>query len=374
MRAAASPPATWVVEHFINWLAVLFRHRTPTQTAWIFQGTTGTGKGTLFSHIIRPLIGEDYCRSVNLGNLEDQFNAFVESTIVLYIDEVDTDQVRQMPKLMARFKTWITEPKIPLRGMRQDLREVPNHLNLILSSNQPNSMRIEANDRRFNVCPRQEAKLLAPGEAGDELLAQIKSELQDFADYLMSREADPAKARQALDNEPKRLLQTVTQTAIEEVAEAFRKGDLEYLVDNRPSTGGGSILRRPVFDGEEVPIREVYREFLADALDAAKANRRHVVRRKQLFAVFELLVGKMPENKIVLKKRLGHQHLNIKVENDHGDSVRALGVEWKVEPAQLAKWQQLLKDEEAPMGLLGYGYIPGARDGREEGDADGSAA
>ena len=198
-----------VIEHFLNWLAVLFRYRIRTQTAWILQGTTETGKGVLFAQIIRPLIGEDYCRLVNLANLEEQFNGFVERTIVLFVDEVDTDQVKQMAKLMAPFKSWITEPKIPLRAMRRDLREVHNHLNLILSSNQPNSMRIEANDRRFNVCPRQEEKLIAAEESGKKLIARIERELQDFADYLMSREASREKARQALNSAPKRLLQTV---------------------------------------------------------------------------------------------------------------------------------------------------------------------
>jgi hypothetical protein len=60
-----------LLEHFLNWLAVLFRYRCRTESAWILQGTTGTGKGTLFSQIIRPLIGERYCRTVGLGNLEE---------------------------------------------------------------------------------------------------------------------------------------------------------------------------------------------------------------------------------------------------------------------------------------------------------------
>ena len=59
-----------VFEHFINWLAVLFTTRTMTGSGWILHGTTGTGKGTLFHHIIRPLIGDRYCHEMNLANLE----------------------------------------------------------------------------------------------------------------------------------------------------------------------------------------------------------------------------------------------------------------------------------------------------------------
>ena len=357
----------------MNWLAVLFRYRIRTQTAWILQGTTGTGKGLLFNEIIKPLIGDDYCRLVNLANLEDQFNAFVEETIVLFVDEVDTDQVKQMPKLMARFKTMITEAVFPLRAMRQNLREVPNHLNLILSSNQPNSMRIEANDRRFNVCPRQEQKLLAPDETGEELIARIKGELPAFADYLMSREADQAKARQALDNAPKRLLQTITQTAIEEVAFAFRRGDLGYFMDQRPSAEISGAHRSMAFDGRDVYIRPLYRDFLADALNAAGTGSKQVVQHDTLFAVFELLVGEMPKTKTKLTKRLGHQHLEIEPHTQGKTSVRGLGAQWQTQPEQIDEWQALIDQEEATAkaGKLESNRVPRTRDIDAKGRSDG---
>ena len=362
-----------VCEHFLNWLAVLFRYRIRTQTAWILQGTTGTGKGLLFNEIIKPLIGEAYCRLVNLANLEDQFNAFVEETIVLFIDEVDTDQVKQMSKLMARFKTMITEDVFPLRAMRQNLRDVPNHLNLMLSSNQPNSMRIEANDRRFNVCPRQEQKLLAPDETGEELIARIKGELPAFADYLMSREADKAKARQALDNAPKRLLQTVTQTAVEEVALAFRHGDLSYFVDQRPSAEISGAHRSMAFDGRDVYIRPLYHNFIIEALKAAATNSKQVIQHDTLFAVFELLVGEMPKTKAKLAKRLGHQHLEIEPHTQGKTSVRGFGVQWQTRPGQIDEWQALIAQEEATAraGQLESNRAPRTKKSDGQDSADG---
>jgi len=78
-----------VIQHFLNWFAYIFKYRIRTQTAWILQGTTGTGKGVLFSHILRPLIGDRYCQSITLSNLEDSFNKFWEECLILFIDEVD---------------------------------------------------------------------------------------------------------------------------------------------------------------------------------------------------------------------------------------------------------------------------------------------
>ncbi|MCF7993238.1 MAG: DUF5906 domain-containing protein [Chromatiaceae bacterium] len=337
-----------VAEHFLNWIAVLFRYRIRTQTAWILQGTTGTGKGLLFSAVLRPLIGEDYCRIVNLNNLEEQFNGFADRSMLLFIDEVDTDQVKQMPKLLARFKTWITEPRLAMRAMRQDLTEIPNHLNLILSSNQPNSMRIEANDRRFNVCPRQETPLFAPSESGEEFVEKIESELPAFADYLMSRNADRGTARKTLENRPKQLLQQVTQTAIEEVAEAFRMGDLAYFLAARPLHEGGSVsLQDAAFDGKHyINLTQEFGAFLVDAISKAGSGSRHVVTHLYLFVVFELLVGGMPRTKTKLTKRLGHQHLTIEPCTAGSTSVRGLAVTWHVEPGQTAEWQALLDAEQ----------------------------
>ena len=333
-----------VVEHFLNWLAVIFQHRARTQTGWILQGTTGTGKGLLFNEVIRPLVGEGYCRIVNLANLEDQFNGYAERTIVLFVDEVDTDQVRDMPKLMARFKSWITEPLVPLRAMRQDLREVPNHLNLLLSSNQPNSMRIEANDRRFNVCPRQEEKLLAADAPGEALVERLRAELPDFADYLVSRHADPARARRALDNEPKRVLQRLTQTAIEEVAEALRNGDLGYLFDHRPLPSELSVHAE--FNGSHIPVTRIYCEALVSAIEAAERGVKHVLTHEEVFAIFTLLVGDMPKTKAKLKKRLGHQNVHIMPHTQGSSSVRGVGVRWNATPDELERWRQALADEE----------------------------
>lgn len=311
---------------FINWLAVIFQHRIQTQTAWVLQGTTGTGKGILFHQIIRPVIGEDYCRLVTLSGLEENFNGFMEKCIVLFVDEVDTDQVKQMAKLLAKVKSMITEAKLPIRAMRTDLREVPNHLNIIMASNQPNSMRIETNDRRFNVCPRQEHKLLQPGEKGEELIASIRSELQDFANYLFSFPADLAEARQVIENEPKRLLQSVTQTAAEEVAEAIKTGDLQYFIDHEDKRAQNLSKQ-----ADDHPLHRPNRyQRVIDVAKAQAANGKpHLLRHEDLNALFEHLVGDMPASKAKLTKRLDHLGIHIRPVTVEGVNARGIRVEWK---------------------------------------------
>jgi len=316
-------------DHFINWLAVIFQYRTRTESAWVLQGTSGTGKGALFNSIIKPLIGDDNCRLVTLQSLEENFNGFAERCLVLFVDEVDTDQVRQQQKLIAKLKSWITEPKLPVRAMRTDLREVDNYLNIIMASNQPNSMRIEINDRRINVCPRQEGKLLRDGEDGHILMKSVESELDEFANYLQSYTCDLMRARTPIENEAKQTLQATTQTAIEEVAQALKSGDLQYFIDHKPSNEGISHYANPVFDGCSIDINEGYNKVLDQALICITNGNKHLFKHEALFVLFQSLVGKIPSTKAKLTHLLNHHGINIKTQTVDGRSVRGIKVQWQ---------------------------------------------
>ncbi len=329
-----------LVEHFLNWAACIIQYRCRTETAWILQGTTGTGKGLLIG-LLRKIIGEDYVRTVTIPNLEDNFNGYMDQCLILFIDEVDTDQIKSMPKLISRLKTLITEPKIALRAMRTDLYEVPNHLNIIMASNQPNSMRIEDNDRRFNVSARQDTKLLMPNESGTDLVSRINDELQDFTNYLMSRPADRSLARITIENESKLLLQKTTQTSTEEISQALLNGDLEYFVQNRPCITPKQNLKNSIFDVDEIDLLEEYQYILNQAISSAQEKRCHFLNHKDLFVLFELLNGNMPPTKIKLSKRLSHLRINLSVQNVAGESKRGLSISWTASPENIEAWGKL---------------------------------
>lgn len=315
-----------LIEHFINWLACIFQYRQRNQTAWILQGTTGTGKGLLFNNIISPLIGKDHCRIVTLPNMEDQFNAFFEKCLVLFIDEVDTDQIRDMPKLIARLKNMITEEKISLRAMRVDLREAPNHLNIIMASNKPNSMRIEDNDRRFNVCPRQENKLLTGGENGADFIKNIQDELCEFSDYLKTYNTNRNIAGTSLENSAKKDLQRITQTAMEEVAEALLTGNINYFIENQPES---NTEITSIFDDFTFKVSGTYKNIIEMARNHYNAGESHLLKHRDLYTLFEHLVGNMPRSKAKLSKRLGHVQIHVRPITTGTTSQRGFLVKWK---------------------------------------------
>lgn len=326
-HATGNDPAMF--DHLINWLAFIFQKRQRTQTAWLLQGTTGTGKGLLINKVIRPILGENNCASITLENLEDQFNAFTESNLFLFVDEVDTGQVNQQQKLVAKLKNWITEPKRAVRGMRQEVRDVENYLNIMMASNQHNSMRIEANDRRFNVCPRQEQKLFPPGKNPAVFIQSLTLELQEFANYLSVYSIDENAVKTPLENAAKAQLKATTQTACEEVAEALLTGDLDYFLSLQPSASANGMMT--LFENSTVITSDIYQDVMHQAQLQLQTNHVHFLAHQELFALFEVLIGNMPKTKAKLAKRLNHLGLHIMPHSNHatGKTQRGVKITWK---------------------------------------------
>jgi hypothetical protein len=52
-----------VYDHFLNWLAAALQERDKLGTAWILQGTQGTGKGVFYEKILSPLVGTGVSRT-----------------------------------------------------------------------------------------------------------------------------------------------------------------------------------------------------------------------------------------------------------------------------------------------------------------------
>ena len=120
-------------------------------------------------------------------------------------------------------------------------------------------------------------------------------------------------------------------------------------------------------------IRPLYRDFLADALNAAATDSKQVIQHETLFAVFELLVGEMPKTKTKLTKRLGHQHLEIEPHTQGKTSVRGIGVQWQTQPEQIDEWQALIDQEEATAkaGKLESNRAPRIKGSDGQDSADG---
>ncbi len=216
-------------DRFLNWLAFIYQTRTKSGTAWILHGCPGTGKGVFFNKVLAPIFGREHCVTKLMGDLKSNFNGYMETAIFINVDEtraisVGIDAVR----VMGAVKNWITEPVMSIEAKQQNQRMSESFINFIFTTNDLDSLPIEAGDRRFNVAPRQETPIELSAQEVEEF---IPLELQAFAGFLLQYKVDAVTVRSTLANEAKEALRKATLTSIDEFCLAVRTGDITYFAD-----------------------------------------------------------------------------------------------------------------------------------------------
>lgn len=212
--------------HFINWLAHIYQTRKKSGTAWIFHGVEGTGKGLLFSKVLRPLFGKDHTASTGNKGIEDSFNDNIERANIVFIDELEMDSVKSAAQFMATLKNYVTEDHTMIRAMHKSGRQIKTYWNFIIATNKQTPVYLSPTDRRFNVCPPQEKKLIMTTAEIDT----IDDELPQFAGFLRTYKVDVKQTREVLDNDAREALVQSSQTTIERFFTAARKGQINYFL------------------------------------------------------------------------------------------------------------------------------------------------
>jgi hypothetical protein len=297
--------------HFLNWLAAAIQLKDKLGTAWILQGTQGTGKGVLFDKVLTPLIGhgtgdsQPYTAKVRLENIEDQFNQWMECALFVAFDEFRLEDSLQSKKLFNKIKSMITETIEPIRGMRENLRNVRTYTNYLFFSNDKDVMYLPTDDRRFNVAPRQEVKVdtvLGDMEYATRVL--IPGELPIFAQVLKDFNVDYAQARTVIENEAKQQMRAVSRTTIEDFVSAFLAGDLDYFLP---------ILDMPYSVGQNylLPAQTIIRAIIRDTATATE----HRITVEELRYLYNIMVGRSDNvrkfGKLLHRHGLGSQKLRI---------------------------------------------------------------
>lgn len=218
-------------EWFMNWLAYTVQTRKKAQTAWIFSGCPGTGKGIFFERILRPIIGDAYATKKRLDHLEEQFNAYLERTLFLVYEEFRLSDSKQDGKLLNKLKDEIGSTISNIRAMRTDVEERPNYTNYIFFSNHLDVIRIEEGDRRFNIAPPQLVPLRAIWPKITQELPLLDGEIGTFAGFLMAYAYDENAARTCIENEAKARMKQLAMGYTERFCLAARNGELDYFME-----------------------------------------------------------------------------------------------------------------------------------------------
>lgn len=317
------------LDHFYNWLSTIVQFKTRAGTAWVLQGTQGTGKGLLMHNILTPLFGYENVAAKRMEELESQFTEFMENKFIVFIDEIESGKSLYHAKVTAKLKNLIVEPMISIRNMYRPAYLAPNFASMIFASNKPSSVEVAPDDRRFNVGGYQENKLQITGPEID----QIEQELPEFYGYLMHYPADPDRARTPLISQSRSTLIDISRTAIDTISDALLAGDLQTLWDHLPSqkalTPGNALIQTKA---------QGYRDLIVDVVNNIGSHDK--LTRDELYTIFEYTVGNMPTSPNKLTSTLKHHRLHLKPVWKYNRSVRGIEVNWKVDPAWLAQAQQ----------------------------------
>ena len=312
---------TATVKHFINWLAYIVQRRGRTQTAWVLQGTQGTGKGTLMNHIIRPLLGTGQTTVRMMHELNEIYNPWMKNSFVVFIDEFEIKALNNESAITARLKSYITEPVIAVRDLYQTPVDITNYTNWILASNKPANIHVDRGDRRFNIGGFQTKKI----ELNEEDFDVIASELQQFYDFLLAWPLDTLAARTPIHTEERENMMATTETGAEIVSHALREGNIEFFLEQLPTD---DAWRTDPIRSTDV---HAYRTALFNILKRTTAGVSRIT-RDELNVLYEYTVGNVPTSPNKFTSYLRHHRIFLKKSMRVGKRVVVgLEVQW-IEP------------------------------------------
>lgn len=315
-----------VEDSFCAWLAMIFQNIAKPRVSWVFHGIEGTGKGVFINEVCVPIFGKNNMALKRASQLNDQFNGWLEQTLLNFIDEVDVEDFKDKGAVTANLRNYITEPTLSVRKMQTTSYEVPSYCGFIFSSNRPQPVYIPPTDRRYNLGRFQGTKLLMTDHEKYEL---IPLELQAFADHLYSIRVNTEFANAICDTPDRQRVARLAMTSVEVTANAIVNGDFDALWDAMPdedllATLGAFNNKSSVATAYAMFLRNIARGILAKDEDCEKLSREEV---QLIFAHVTGLQTDSP-NKFTSFLR----HLNIELERLRRGEKRFTGlrVKWVV--------------------------------------------
>ena len=324
-------------KHFINWLAYIYQTRTKSMTAWVFGGVPGTGKGAFVNKILRPLFGESHVTMKALENIEEQFNNYMRTAIFLVVDEFQMSATKGgysgATRIADKLKNQITEPTVTIRSMRTNQLELPSYTNFIFLTNRPDAVRIEPGDRRYNIAPRQEKKLI---DVHPDLVRSfsdekdnIALELPAFAGILETFQIDKHMARTCIANDAKETMKAVTMSVFDDFCAAFINGKFEPLLE---------VLDIEITDTFNAQRIISAQKFLKIWIADAAHGRDSFVKSEHLRVVYHVLNGNSQELAAKqFNKMLSRNGLEGRAHRIGSEVTRAIKIKWTDSPAQITE-------------------------------------
>lgn len=327
---------TATASQFINWLAYIVQNRETPRTAWLLHGTFGTGKGLLFSEVIKPIFG-DAALKKPFTDFDDKFNSQLLQSLLVFVDETDLHSSSNGDRLMQRFKNLITEKEISVRAMRQDYRECYNRTGYIFASNEAIPLNIQLRDRRWHVAPRQDVPLKEVVKDPETFITQIHKELDAFAHFLHSYQVDSSKARFPEDSLAKIALQQLATTTPAMFAENLKQGNLAFFMEFVPT----SIVKK----GMKIPSTQelAYMGLIQEIVTQAAQDREMFIPRDDLQTLYMYTTNERLQSTAKFTRMMKGYQVDVDVRRRiNSQPTKGAVIKWQATDIDLADYKRAL--------------------------------
>lgn len=137
-----------VFERMMDWFADMVQHpERPAHTAIVMKGEKGTGKG-IVPRVLGGLFAEGYLAISNQKHLTGSFNAHLEHTVLLFMDEAFWAGSKQDKSIL---QTAISEPELFIEPKGRHGYKVKNRLHVMMASNEEWVVPASHDERRYIV-------------------------------------------------------------------------------------------------------------------------------------------------------------------------------------------------------------------------------
>lgn len=250
--------------YIMNWMAyAVQRLDKPVRTTLVLTGAKGAGK-SIFSVILGHLFGDHHFATAHAGDVLGKFNSHLEYVLTLGLEEAVAPENRAQDSV---FKDLINSDTLRLEEKFMGVWKVPNHLRIILTSNNDHVVRADGIDRRFAVFAVTHPDIADPHARRryfGELVEQMEcGGYEAMLGELLARDVSGWNPEAIPETEALRQQKLATLTN-----DPVRSWLHERLTDGVFITRGGKeingtpVHRWATSDATEVPVRDVLDDFV----------------------------------------------------------------------------------------------------------------
>lgn len=146
-------------EWFLRWLAYPIQNPGAKLASAVLVWSTETGVGkSLLGYTMRHLYGDGW-RMLNQAEFESGFTSWAERKQFILVDDIAAINRRESKDTAAVMKTRITQHEITINIKFVAHYTIPDRINYYLTSNYPDAIHLDPNDRRYLVHQARGGKL-----------------------------------------------------------------------------------------------------------------------------------------------------------------------------------------------------------------------